>query len=112
MEQSVDVFAFRDGFAGRGVNTHVCVTDEAQTTPLLSREEIDRLFFGYVLYKPMLGRSYIGVWGARNASRFRQLLRERGAELKIVRDRPPAPLSRWVTHGKERAEAARTQPST
>ena len=98
----MDVFAFRDGFAGRGASTHVCVADEAQAASMLSREEINRLFFGYVLYKPMLGRAYVGVWGARNASKFRQVLRERGAILNIVRDRSPAPLSRWVTHGKKR----------
>jgi hypothetical protein len=111
MDQTMDVFAFRDGFAGRGAGTHVCVTEEAQAASILSREEIDRLFFGYVLYKPMLGRAYVGVWGARNASRFRQILRERGAALNIVRGRPPAPLSRWVTHGRQRADAVMAQAS-
>ena len=37
------------------------------------------------------GFSYLGVWGARNASRFRNALRRR-ATLEIVRDSPPARL--------------------
>ena len=31
------------------------------------------------------GKAYFGVWGGRNAQRFRRLLRERGAHITIVR---------------------------
>jgi len=38
------------------------------------------------------GLSYLGVWGARNASRFRAALRRSGAVLDIVREPPPGRL--------------------
>lgn len=102
---TVDVFVFRDGFAGRGADTHVCVADAKQSDPFISKDEIDRTFFGYVLFGQPLGKSYVGVWGARNASRFRRLLRERGADVEIKQSAPPARLTRWVDHGAGRAKA-------
>lgn len=41
------------------------------------------------------GESYLGIWGARNASRFRRTLRESGADLDIVREPPRARLVWW-----------------
>jgi hypothetical protein len=38
------------------------------------------------------GACYLGVWGARNASRFRTALRRSGVALDLVRDHPPARL--------------------
>jgi hypothetical protein len=38
------------------------------------------------------GESYLGVWGARNASRFRHTLKEAGVNLSIVREPPRARL--------------------
>src|SRR4051794_24698915 len=43
------------------------------------------------------GQAYLGVWGARKASRFRRMLRESGAVVQIVRKRPPARLIHWST---------------
>jgi hypothetical protein len=44
------------------------------------------------------GAPYLGVWGARNASRFRSALRRRSV-LDIIRDRPPARLTSFQTTG-------------
>jgi hypothetical protein len=38
------------------------------------------------------GEGYLGVWGARNASRFRRTLREAGVDLDIIRKPPRARL--------------------
>ncbi len=39
------------------------------------------------------GAWFIGVWGERNASRFRNGLRAGGLVLEILRERPPARLA-------------------
>jgi hypothetical protein len=44
------------------------------------------------------GEGYLGVWGARKASRFRRRLREAGVVFGVVRDLPPARLV-WSTRG-------------
>jgi len=35
------------------------------------------------------GKAYLGVWGSRNARRFRRMLRERGANITTVRGDQP-----------------------
>ena len=41
------------------------------------------------------GKAYLGVWGKRNAKRFRRMLRERGAQFELIRgDRPGRRLLR------------------
>ncbi len=58
--------------------------DEEQALNIISRNEINSTFFGYVVYGSVLSKNgYSGVWGTRNASRFRNLLRTRGAALCI-----------------------------
>jgi hypothetical protein len=99
---NIDLFQFRDGFAGRGAATSVCVVRREPVEPILPLAVIDDLFHGYVLYAADDGTEFIGVWGARNASRFRRLLRDRGCSLDLVLSSPPARLKRWMTHGKAR----------
>lgn len=52
---------------------------------------------------------YLGVWGARKVSRFRQMLQGSGAALTIVRERPPARLIRLSSNkgGRPRLNRAR-----
>src|SRR5262245_31105153 len=45
------------------------------------------------------GRCFLGVWGARNASRFRAALRASGAAVSIIREPPPARLIFFETRG-------------
>lgn len=50
-------------------------------------------FGGYAYYRDdATGAAYLGVWGDRNASRFRRRLRESGLVLQIVGSEPPARL--------------------
>jgi hypothetical protein len=47
-------------------------------------------FGGFVrLRDSRTDREYLGVWGRRNASMFRRLLRERGAVFSIIRREQP-----------------------
>jgi hypothetical protein len=43
------------------------------------------------------GRTFLGVWGSRNASRFRGTLRRRGLSVEIVREPPPGRLTWFQT---------------
>lgn len=82
------------------------ITDKRSAPMVLkgSREWIERyipmseftdLFGGYVTWRPpetpsdqMRGEG-LGVWGRRNVSRLRRLLRERGAEFEVVNGEGP-----------------------
>ncbi|MEJ7624787.1 MAG: hypothetical protein WKF34_12410 [Pyrinomonadaceae bacterium] len=78
--------------------------------------EFQTLFGGYVTWHPTEEiDETIGVWGKRNVSRFRRLLRERGAEFDVIDNEGPAQRP-WVaeTHGYTklgRRNLARTQKS-
>jgi hypothetical protein len=43
------------------------------------------------------GDLYFGVWGARNASRFRRTLREAVGGIMVVKRQPPGRLVWWHT---------------
>jgi hypothetical protein len=64
----------------------------AQVEPLIPLHEFAALFGGYVMWAPALelgaGVS-VGVWGRRNAGRFRRILRERGAVVRIAHESGP-----------------------
>jgi hypothetical protein len=42
------------------------------------------------------GSSYLAIWGARKASRFRSVLRRSGAKMEILHRAPPARLVWWL----------------
>ena len=50
---------------------------------LITRSEFDSLFGGYVIHLGNGGKKYLGVWSVRLCSRFRRILRERGAEIEV-----------------------------
>lgn len=69
----------------------------AHVEPLIPLDEFAALFGGYAMWAPApkaeVGVS-VGVWGRRNAGRFRRILRERGAVVRISHDSgPDQPLS-------------------
>lgn len=45
------------------------------------------------------GNSYLGVWGARNAARFRRTLRVAGVDFALIREPPQARLVWTETRG-------------
>jgi hypothetical protein len=58
-------------------------------------------FNGSILFKnDDTGQYYLGIWGARSASRFRGALRRSGAELEIRREPPPARMAGFQTRHK------------
>ena len=54
---------------------------------------VDVMFGGCAFFRDdKTGPAYVGVWGARKASRFRTALRQAGLCVEIVRRPPPARL--------------------
>lgn len=43
---------------------------------------------------------YLGVWGARDASRFRRILREAGFDIALIKERPRVRLVWYQTRGE------------
>jgi hypothetical protein len=89
MTSPMAVYLFRDSLPS-GSNTVVCVGEKERIETAFGGGQLAVLFKGEAIYRnDTSNRSYLGVWGARNASRLRRLLREQGVELLIKRTRPP-----------------------
>jgi hypothetical protein len=116
MRRRLTVYIFRDpNFAPAG-DTMVCIAPEARLERFIPREELASAFSGYAVYwrwevgtlwlQRRLRQRYIGVWGARNVSRLRRFLTERGATL-VIKSHPPS-MSRLV-HDYRSEERARVR---
>jgi len=102
MNTPLNLYVFRGGpFAPDG-NTMVCVGERGGVEAHLGYGQVQTLFRGAAVYTDEATKQdYLGVWGSRNASRMRRLLREHGAELVIHSGAPPgARLRHWTTYGK------------
>src|SRR5260221_13349001 len=74
----------------------VCVASALLVRPLLDERELSDLFGGCVLYADRdSDLEYLGVWGARNASRYRAILRLRGASFALVKRLPENLAQKW-----------------
>ena len=94
MSISLIAYEFRDAIARRG-KAVVCVVASEQVQAILGLADLSAAFLGHVVYADEKGNEYVGVWGARNAPRLRELLREHGAVLRITRSAPPGASFRY-----------------
>ena len=85
---TIHAYVFRDAYHAKGGDAVVCVIEQAAADERLGPGRVESLFGGCAVYTTPEGQDFIGVWGARNASRLRRFLRERGAEVSIHRERP------------------------
>jgi len=85
----------------------VCVGRREQIEHLLGTGTLEALFFGYAEYTDDQDGRFLGVWGARNASRLRRLLREQGAEVTVHHAPPPARLRIWQSCAGARVASKR-----
>ena len=103
MADALDIYVFRDAHFAPGGDTIVCIAERHQTKRFLQKKEVAWAFSGYALYWKWPWKTYVGVWGRKNASRFRRFLRERGAEVRIHREAPPdLRLAYWSTANERR----------
>ena len=108
MNQPITIYLFRDSFAPAG-NSVVCVGEKERIEAALGFGKIKVLFHGEAVYtNDTTKKDYLGVWGTRNASRLRRLLREQGSKLIIQRTRPPNTRLRYYsTQPGERSRASK-----
>jgi hypothetical protein len=67
--------------------SNVAVAERSFVRRFFTLKEMEQEFGGY-LHGLSPEHSYLGVWSTRTCSRFRRLLRERGAEFNIVHELP------------------------
>ena len=81
---------FKEAFRAEQSLRTVCVAPQSAVERILAKDELIAEFGGCITYiDDDAGAEYLGVWGTRNAKRFRAILRARGAELTVNRHRPP-----------------------
>ncbi len=117
MTDPLHVFVFRDPHFAPDGDTLVCIAEQAEVERFIPNDEVAWAFSGHAVYRRnerggLLSlvmallrrrRTYVGVWGRKNASRFRRFLRERGAELKIHSEAPAnLRLVYWTTANERR----------
>jgi hypothetical protein len=104
MDTRLTTYLFRDGHFAPSGDTVVCFADRAAVEAALGRGQLEALFQGSAVYADdAMKLDYIGVWGARNASRLRQFLRECGFEIVIDRQRPTNVRLRYFSHRRRYA---------
>jgi hypothetical protein len=117
MNERILVYLFRDGhFAPRG-DTVVSVAARDAVVAVhggggvMDGDGLSKAFGGSCAFRnDDSGALFIGVWGERNASRFRNGLRAGGLALEIMHERPPARLVVSSTTGTRPARHRAQQP--
>ena len=126
MTRPLDVFVFRDPHFVPDGDTLVCIAERAEMERFIPKGEVAWAFSGHAVYRRsqrggLLSlvtallrrrRTYVGVWGRKNGSRFRRFLRERGAELKIHREAPGNLRLAYSTTANERKRVRSLLPRT
>jgi hypothetical protein len=89
------VHVFRDQRFSRGGDTIVCVAPREVVVSvfgdggLFGADGLSAAFGGWACFKnDETDQAYLGVWGARKASRFRERLRSAGTAIRISNEPP------------------------
>ncbi|MFL6856303.1 MAG: hypothetical protein ACJ8EB_00175 [Allosphingosinicella sp.] len=90
MTARITAYEFAETAFVVGSDPIVCLVRKSELRGVMSLGEISQAFGGYASYRqrPWMKR-YVGVWGRKNCQRLRRFLRERGAEIVLLRERPP-----------------------
>ena len=107
MNDEVTGYVFRDHCFARNGNTVVIavslevVMSVYGSGGLFGEGGVATAFGGCAFFSDgESGPSYVGVWGARKASRFRVALARAGTPIKILRGPPPVRLMFWQTKNR------------
>jgi hypothetical protein len=83
------IYEFMSNWYSDGRSEHpVCQGRRVFVERFIPLAEFDGLFGGYVLSADSSDEEYLGVWSRRMCSRFRRLLRERGAQFETCKEPP------------------------
>jgi hypothetical protein len=107
---TLDVYVFRDSAFAPAGDTLVCIARRRQMERFVAKREVASAFSGHAVYWRWPWKTYVGVWGRKNGSRFRRFLRERGAELTIHREAPPKVRLCYLTTESERRRVRSLPP--
>jgi hypothetical protein len=115
MAGSITIYLFRTTMFARNGDTVVSVVPLDAVVSvyggggLFGEGGVSAAFGGAAFYRDdprdKNSAAYVGVWGARKASRFRATFRRAGFEITIMRSAPPARLMFWQG-GDKRAGSA------
>jgi hypothetical protein len=90
------VFVYRANWYTDGRSEPVVAkASRAWVESYISLDELCSRFGGYVVWRgpaqptDEMPAEALGVWGRRNVSRFKRVLRERGAEFQVVKGKGP-----------------------
>jgi len=63
---------------------------------------LEKKFGGSAFFRnETTGECFLGIWGAKNASQFRNDIRQSSIEIDIIHERPPARLTWYKTKKKK-----------
>jgi hypothetical protein len=103
MNEPTRIYLFRSEGVANGSETVICAAPVDLVVATYGggghgeQEGVRRAFGGNAFYRnDETGECFIGVWGARNASRFRTALRCKAA-IAVIHEQPPARLAWWNT---------------
>jgi hypothetical protein len=109
------VYVFRDGRFARGGSTvvsaapHELVTSVYGGGGLVGEGNLAAVFGGCAYFRnDETGLSYLGIWGARKASKFRSSLCRSGASVELIPEPPPARLL-WFKTGSSIAISSKSE---
>lgn len=84
------IYEYKSDFYSDGRSEKIiCQGKRSYIENFIPQKEFHELFGGFILSENIeSGEEFIGVWGKRKCQRFRQILRERGAEFVSIREVP------------------------
>lgn len=117
MGQPQEIYQFRSHWFTDGRAERIVVkASEAWVFQFIPFSEFSPLFGGYARWhEPRTPTAHmpshaIGVWGRRNVSKFRRILKERGATFTVVEgEGPEQHLSRQYCDYGERSQTGKTR---
>ena len=85
------LYEYRSQLINPSAQTSVVIQGRAEFIErFIPQRELHQLFGGCIRSRDWdAGQEYLGVWGSREASRFRRILRERGASFTVERSEEP-----------------------
>lgn len=91
---------------------HYSLAPAAMVETCFTRKQMVEEFGGWTeFWHETTGESWIGIWGERKATRFRRMLKERGATFRITQTAPPPELQWRISIKGEHAAEHLDAPS-
>ena len=106
----IPVYVFRDPHFAPARDTVACAAPIEEVVKvyggggLLNTAGLISVFRGAAVYRDSNGKTYLGVWGARKAAKFRGALRRQDVELAVIEATPPARLVWYSTRPTRRSK--------